>query len=105
MGHRPLRPVDGPHQVAVAHVRRFVFLAQAVGGELPDRLQEAIALLGPVAPCLGQNQGLVHQAGQQVEHLVRRHRVARAHGLGRLERPAPGEDREAAQERPRIGLE
>ena len=100
--------------MAVAHRAGLAGLQQPLLGVLAQRLQQAVALLGPAR--LGQHQRLVHQPREQVQHLPRRHRVARVagaarpHGLGRLQgeaaRRAPGEDGQAPEQGPlRLGEE
>ena len=62
-------------------------------GVLAQRLQQPEAG-GAVGRLVRHHQRLVHQAGEHVEHLGRRDAVARADRLRRLQRPAPGEDRQ-----------
>ena len=112
LGGRALRPADRPGQVARTGRRRLAGLRQALGAVAPDRLQQAVALLAAAGLRLGEHERLVHQSGEQVDHGERGHRArrrlpgvrafrgVRAHRLGRLQRPAPGEDRQPAQQGP-----
>ena len=70
-GRRPLRPGGGPGQVAVARRPPPRRLRQALGGELRAPSPAGGSARSPAAGLrLGQHQRLVHQAGQQVEHLA-----------------------------------
>src|SRR5207244_1930353 len=119
-----LDQLDAPGQVAVAHRRRLARLEELLAGVLADRLEQAVALVTTAG--LGDDQRLVDQSRQQVEHLgrvessvsertfrvrplapwerdmVRASQMGGGTGadrLGSLERPAAREDGQTAQQR------
>ena len=53
-----------------------------------------------LAPVMGDHQGLVDEAGEQTEHLCLLHLPVPTHLLGRLQREAPGEHRQLAEQFP-----
>ncbi len=84
-------------EMRTAREIRFPCLREPVPGVLPDRADH------PVARCavaLGEHQRLLGQRGQQLEHLLRLDRVARADPFGRFQARPAGEHREPAQDHP-----
>ena len=78
--------------MAAPNIRFLARLPKLLEGVLPNRLEhrEARLLIGP----LQSDEALVDQRCQPVEYVE----VASANSLGRLERPAAGEDGEAGEE-------
>ena len=64
--------------------------------ELPDGLKEAVA--GARTVVVDEQQGLVDQPTEAVQHVRGGNPLVRAHLLGRREREAAGEDREPPQQ-------
>lgn len=81
----------------IAEIVDFAGVDQARRGVLADGLGQAITHRGAV--CVGADQGLVYQAGHQVEHGVAVDALAGAHLLNRVQRRAAGEDRKSPQQR------
>src|SRR5206468_2815242 len=72
--------------------------AELLHGVLADGLEEAVA--GAVTALLADDERFVDQLSQQVEDLERLAGRRPADRLGGLQRPAAGEDRQAAEQRP-----
>ena len=73
-------------------------LAEPAERVLADRLQQAEPRLAALV--VRPDQRLRHQAREQVQHLVAGDPVAATDRLGRVERPAAGEHRQAAEQDP-----
>jgi hypothetical protein len=71
-------------------------LIESLAGVLSDRLEQLVARRARPLP--HHHQGAIHEAGEQVEDLVGREPLIGADGLGGLEGPAAGEDREASEQ-------
>ncbi|MGH3837350.1 MAG: hypothetical protein ACRDSF_16860 [Pseudonocardiaceae bacterium] len=84
-------PMAFPGRVALSRAH------QLSPGEVPDRLEQAVTALRLVDVSL--DEGLVHQAGEDIQHRVAIHDLAGADALGRIEGETAGEHRQAAQQR------
>ncbi|MGH2392014.1 MAG: hypothetical protein ACRDGH_00770, partial [Candidatus Limnocylindria bacterium] len=56
---------------------------QTPPGEEPDRLEQAVTALRLID--VGLDEGLVHQAGEDIQHRVAVHDPVGTHALGRIE--------------------
>ena len=81
----------------VAHERSLGGVAELLPRVGTDGLQQRVASLA--ALFLDLHQRLVNEARQQVEDLGDLQATAGANRLNPIERPAPGEDRNAPEER------
>src|SRR5678810_816019 len=96
---RSVRELEKECEVAVAQAREAARTQQALSCVLPDGLEESIpSIAGRVF--VSDDQRLVDETGQQVEHCRRFDALASTYSLRRLERPAAGKHREAAQQPP-----
>ena len=78
-------------------------LGEAFGGVLADRLQQPVPRR--TVKVFGLDQALVHQGGQQVQHLPVRGAAYRGDRFGGLQGPAPSEDRQPVEHHPLLRAE
>ena len=79
----------------VLHLNRLSDTRQLLGSVLPDRLQHPVPDLSQHG--LHLDEGFIHQAGQEVQHLPRLQGSETTDRLRRRQIPAPNEDRQARQ--------
>ena len=100
---RQVRTVDVGEVVAVP-APQLVLLpgrCELLPAECPDRLRHPVA--HRVGPRLGQQDGLVHQPTEEVQHQLPGYVVAGTHLLDRLEVEASWKDAEPGPQRPLLG--
>ena len=86
--------------MTVSGVVRRLRRGQALPPEQRERLEEVEP--GLAVDVVGDHQGLVDEVGQQVGDVLGLDLVPGAHGLGRLQRTAPGEDGEQLEHVPLV---
>ena len=93
-----LGPGEEEPRMAAPELRRLARLLQTLPGELPDRLQDAIARLERFG--LEHDEGLLHESTEQVQHVRRGERapLPRRYRLRRFDREPPGEHRQAPEQ-------
>ena len=97
-----LAPVGEPAGVPVSGRGQLAGLAEAIEGELANRLQQSI----PAVALVELHQALVHEPGEHVEDVDRGNEIAVArNGLGGIEGERPLEHCETAQHRLLGGVE
>ena len=100
LGRGPLDEVEIVRGVRTPRIALAVLLAQAQAGVLRDRVEHAEAGAA-VRPDAGEDQALVPQRREEAQRAV----AGRHELLGRLDRPAAGEDAEPGEQRLLVGIE
>jgi hypothetical protein len=83
--------------VALPHLFGLVAELQPVERILAHRLQHAVARLATILAQLRQDQRLLDQPPEQIEHVFGVRLLLRAHRLGSLERQTSGEYRQSPE--------
>ena len=96
----PLGEIESPVRVASGKARRLTGLIEPFAGVEADRLEQPVAAVADAV--VARDERLLDQPRQDVGDLTPFEAVTGAHRLDRGEVEAPGEDGQAAKERPLV---